>query len=171
MCPCKSSCPQVFYRIVSKLILETSLNKYFRVAFFIEYQHATAPDHVSVKQFSETDYVLWIGIGNVNYELGINGHTGIPGPWTQELDAGLWTLDSGPWILDAGLRILDAGTWTLGSERWTLDDGRWTMDSGCWTLDSRRWTLSLTVAEQNQNPVSDFAWWCKSLRTMVTLVL
>ena len=23
-------------------------------------------------------------------------HTGIPGLWTQELDAGLWKLDSGP---------------------------------------------------------------------------
>ena len=42
-------------------------------------------------------------------------HTGIPGFWTQELDAELWTLDSG------------------------------------------RWTLSLTVVEQNQNPVGDFA--------------
>ena len=95
--------------------------KYFRVAFFIEYQHATAPDHVSVKQFSETDYVLWIGIGNVNYKLGINGHTGIPGPWTQELDAGLWTLDSERWTLDPG--------------RWTPDPGRWTMDDGLWMLD------------------------------------
>ena len=26
-------------------------------------------------------------------------HTGIPGLWTQELDAGRWTLDSGPWTL------------------------------------------------------------------------
>ena len=34
---------------------------------------------------------------------------------------------------------------------WTLDPqvGRWTFDSVCWTL-------SLTVVEQNQNPVSDF---------------
>ena len=43
------------------------------------------------------------------------GHTGIPGLWTQELDAGLWTLDSG---------------------RWTLDTGRWTLDAGLWTLDA-----------------------------------
>ena len=51
---------------------------------------------------------------------------------------------------------------------------------GLWTqeLDAELWTLSLTVVEQNQNPVSGFAWlnyWkffgCKSLRTMVTLVL
>ena len=27
-----------------------------------------------------------------------------------------------------------------------------------WTLDAGPWTLSLTVVEQNQNPVSDFAW-------------
>ena len=49
-------------------------------------------------------------------------HTGIPGLWTQELDAGLWTLDSGLWTLDSG--------------RWTLDAGRWTQDSGRWTLDA-----------------------------------
>ena len=49
-------------------------------------------------------------------------HTGIPGLWTQELDARHWTLD--------------AGVWTLGSELWTL---------------------SLTIVEQNQNPVPDFA--------------
>ena len=36
-------------------------------------------------------------------------YNGIPGLWTQELDAGLWTLDSG---------------------RWTLDPGRWTLDAG-----------------------------------------
>ena len=37
-----------------------------------------------------------------------SGYTGIPGLWTQELDAGLWTLD-------AGLRTLDSytGLWTL----------------------------------------------------------
>ena len=49
-------------------------------------------------------------------------HTGIHRLWTQELDAGLWTLDAG---------------------RWTLDSGRWTLDSGHWTLDSGRWTLHL----------------------------
>ena len=70
-------------------------------------------------------------------------HTGIPGLWTQQLDAGLWTLDS--------------GRWTLNSGRWTLDAGLWTLDSGRWTLDAGLWTLSLTVVEQNQNPVSDFA--------------
>ena len=49
-------------------------------------------------------------------------HTGIPGLWTQELDAGLWMLDAGRWILDAG--------------PWTLDAGRWTVDAGRWTLDA-----------------------------------
>ena len=41
---------------------------------------------------------------------------------------------------------------------WTqeLDDGLETLDSRCWTIDSGPWTLSLTVAEQNQNPVTDF---------------
>ena len=44
------------------------------------------------------------------------GHTGIPGLWTQELDVGPWTLGSGCWTLDVGL-------WTLDSERWTLNAG------------------------------------------------
>ena len=44
-------------------------------------------------------------------------YTGIPGLWTQELDAGLWALDSGRWILDTRL-------WTLDSGRWMLDCGR-----------------------------------------------
>ena len=49
-------------------------------------------------------------------EIGKNyRHTRIPGLWTQELDAGLWTLDSGHWTLDAGLWTLDAGLWTLDS--------------------------------------------------------
>ena len=46
------------------------------------------------------------------------GHTRIPGLWTQELDAGLWTLDSGLWTLDAGCWTLDAGLWTLITGRW-----------------------------------------------------
>ena len=41
-------------------------------------------------------------------------HAGIPELWTQELNAGLWTLDSGCWTLDSG--------------RWTLNPGRWTLD-------------------------------------------
>ena len=56
-------------------------------------------------------------------------HTGIPGLWTQELDSG----------------------------RWTLDAGLWTLDSGLSTLGSGHWTLSLTVLQQNQEPVSDSA--------------
>ena len=36
-----------------------------------------------------------------NILIYINGHTGIPGLWTQELDAGLWTLKSEPWTLDS----------------------------------------------------------------------
>ena len=46
----------------------------------------------------------------------LEGRTGIPGLWTQELDAGLCTLDS--------------GRWTLDTEPWTLDSGRWTLDAG-----------------------------------------
>ena len=46
-----------------------------------------------------------------------NGYTGIPGLWTQVLNAGLWTMDSGPWTLDS-----DATLWTLGSGHWTLFD-------------------------------------------------
>ena len=48
-------------------------------------------------------------------------------------------------------------SWTLDSGHWTLDDRLWTMDPGCRTLDSGPRTLSLTIVEQNQNPVSDFA--------------
>ena len=33
-------------------------------------------------------------------------HIGIPGLWTQELDAGLWTLDSGRRNLGSGPRTL-----------------------------------------------------------------
>ena len=51
------------------------------------------------------------------------GHTGIPGLWTQELDAGLWTLDSGRWTLDAGLWTLDAGLWTLDATLRKLGSG------------------------------------------------
>ena len=58
----------------------------------------------------------------------LEGRTGIPGLWTQELDAGLCTLDS--------------GRWTLDTEPWTLDSGRWTLDAGLWTLDSGRWPLA-----------------------------
>ena len=62
---------------------------------------------------------LLVGILQLHYRLTssqqFSGYTGIPGLWTQELDAGLWTLDSGRWTLDAGL--------------WTLDSGRWPLDA------------------------------------------
>ena len=70
------------------------------------------------------------GLSILQFETFIR-HTGIPGLWTQELNAeqsGRWTLDSGLWALDAGL--------------WTLDTGRWILDSG-------PWTLLLTVVEQS----------------------
>ena len=63
-------------------------------------------------------------------------HTGIPGLWTQVLDAGLWTLDSGRWTLDAG--------------PWTLDSGRWALDAGPWTpvcLLLKLLTLALDVLQ------------------------
>ena len=55
-----------------------------------------------------------IGYSNYNgrfarYLSTYTGHTGIPGLWTQELDAGLWTLDPGRWTLDATLRKLGSG--------------------------------------------------------------
>ena len=56
------------------------------------------------------------------------------------------------WTLDASV-----GLWTLDAGVWTLDSGCWTLDAGHWTLGSGHWTLSLTVPEQNQNPVSDAA--------------
>ena len=102
---------------------------------------------------------------------------GIP----EFLDSGCksWTLDSGRWTLDAGLWMLDSGCWTLNPRRRTLDTKLWTLDaqlrvldSWRWTLGSGHWTLSLTVLEQNQQPVSDSAllnYWkfcrCEFLRT------
>ena len=70
-----------------------------------------------------------------------------------------WTLDTGRWSLDARLWTLDAGSgnWTLDAGPWTPDVGRWTLDATLWTLGSGQWTLSLTVLEQNQEPVSDSA--------------
>ena len=53
----------------------------------------------------------------------IDKRTGIPGLWTQELDAGLTMLDSGRWTLDPRLWMLDDGLWTLESGHWTLDVG------------------------------------------------
>ena len=66
----------------------------------------------------------------IQFSLSLHRHTGIPGPWTQELDAGLWTLDSGRWTLDAGHWTLDAGLWMLDSGLWMLDSELWTLDSG-----------------------------------------
>ena len=57
-----------------------------------------------------------------------------------------------PEFLDSGRK-----SWTLDSKRWTLDVGPWMLEREPWMLDSGLWTLSLTVVEQNQNPVSDFA--------------
>ena len=36
-------------------------------------------------------------------------HSGIPGLWTQELDAVRWSLDAGLWTRDTGLWTLDSG--------------------------------------------------------------
>ena len=64
-------------------------------------------------------------------------YTGIPGLWTQELDAGLTQeLDAELWTMDSGLWTLDVGLWTLDSGLWTLDSGHWTLDTGRWTLDA-----------------------------------
>ena len=71
-----------------------------------------------------------------------------------------WTLNSGRWALNAGIWTLDSGRCTLDAELSTLDagSGRWTLDSWRWTLGSGHWTLTLTVLEQNQQPVSDSPW-------------
>ena len=60
-----------------------------------------------------------------NILIYINGHTGIPGLWTQELDAGLWMLDSGLWMLNPGLCTLDSGRWMLHFGRWALGTGHY----------------------------------------------
>ena len=73
------------------------------------------------------------------HEVNLNGHTGIPGAWTQVLDVGLWKLDPGRYILDAGL-------WTLG-----------TFSEHCFSF-LKHWTLfHLTVSKKDQNPVFDSA--------------
>ena len=76
-----------------------------------------------------------------NILIYINGHTGIPGLWTQELDAGLWTLNAGLWTLGSGRWTLDAGPWTLDAGLWMLDSGLWMLNPGLCTLDSGRWML------------------------------
>ena len=87
---------------------------------------------------------------HVIHGVNLNGHTGIPGVWTQVLDAGLWTLGSGLWTLDSGRWTLNAGPWTLDT---TLD----TFSENCFNV-SKHWTLlHLNISEQNQNPVSDSA--------------
>ena len=53
---------------------------------------------------------------HVIHGVNLNGHTGIPGVWTQVLDAGLWIMDVGLWTLDPGL-------WTVHFGRWALDTG------------------------------------------------
>ena len=73
--------------------------------------------------------LTWINMFLVKHkQRDVFWHTGIPGLWTQVLDA-----EHG----DAGLLTLEAGLWTR-------DSGRWTLDCGCWALDSERWTLLLT---------------------------
>ena len=64
------------------------------------------------------------------------GHIGIPGLWTQELDAGLWTLESEPWTLNSGSWIMDTEFWTLDAGLKALDSGLLTLDFGLWTLDT-----------------------------------
>ena len=64
-----------------------------------------------------------------------SGHTGIPGPYTQELDAGIWTLDSGHLTLNATFWMLDPGLWALNAGYWTLDVGCYTLDAGPLALD------------------------------------
>ena len=78
------------------------------------------------KTLLESGWEGWQGACNVSEksitEVLQNWHTGIPGLWTQVLDAGLWTLDS--------------GSWDLNSAPWTLDPGRYTLVTGLWRLDS-----------------------------------
>ena len=64
---------------------------------------------LSSLEISETDIFAIIK----NLDPNKSRHNGIPGLWTQELDAGLWTLNSRRWTLVAGLWTLDAVLWTL----------------------------------------------------------
>ena len=51
--------------------------------------------------------------------------TGIPGLWTQELDAGLWTLDTGLWTLESRHWMLDTGRSMLHFGRLALGTGHY----------------------------------------------
>ena len=47
---------------------------------------------------------IWVRINSLKHNFRRQESiTGIPRLWTQELNAGLWTLDSGRWTLNAGL--------------------------------------------------------------------
>ena len=56
--------------------------------------------------------------------LRFDGHTTIPGLWTEVLNAGLWTLDPGLWTLKSGLWMLKFGRWVLdtGHCRWLFQN-------------------------------------------------
>ena len=90
------------------------------------------------------------------------GHTGIPGLWTQVLDAGLWTLDSGLWTLDSG-------RWTLDSGLWMLDPRRWTLDAGFWMLTKQQnFKFELVQALETMKILILYSWilhWWKYLVT------
>ena len=60
-------------------------------------------------------------------------------------------------ILNLNIKILKRHTEIPGLWTQKLNARLWTLDATLWTLGSEHWTLSLTVSEQNQNPVSDFS--------------
>ena len=94
-------------------------------------------------------------------KLTLNRHTGIPGFWTQVLDAGLWDLHSGHWTWDAGPCTLGSGYWAPNAWQWMLDPGRRTLNPGCWTMHFGRLALTLDpVVDCFRTESEPSLWFC-----------
>ena len=85
--------------------------KNFREIIFEKYEHRIENKFGPCVLQKSWKVAFW----TIVRKLGSGRHTGIPGFWTKDLDAGLWTRDSGRWTLDAGLWTLDATLRKLGS--------------------------------------------------------
>ena len=71
---------------------------------------------------------------NVWKRINFIWHTGIPGLWTQVLDAGLWTFDYRRWTLDSVLWALNARLWTcrlLTAKSWSRRGASYQPASKC----------------------------------------
>ena len=61
----------------------------------------------------------------------LEGHTGIPGLWTQELDAGLWTLDAAQQTFQRRFNVVSKQRCQFQrrfSQRWATSKQRYEYD-------------------------------------------